>query len=68
MITNAKENTNSPLTAKETAEQYNPKLKNEKKSVPGQQIGLYNEGATSDVDEMVETLNSPSEHPQSERG
>lgn len=68
MITNAKENTNSPLTAKESAEQYSPKLKNEKKSVPGQQIGLYNEGATDDVNEMVNTLNNPGESSQDDRG
>lgn len=68
MTTPIKKNTNSPLTVKESAGQYCPKLKNEKTSVPGQQIGLYNEGATADVDEMVDTLNSPAESSQSDRG
>lgn len=68
MTNYAKPNANNPLTAKESKGQYDPKLKNEKTSVPGQQIGLYNEGATADVDEMIHTLNNPGESSQDDRG
>lgn len=43
-------------------------LHNEKTSLPGQQIGLYNCADASDVKQMVQTLNSPGEENQQDRG
>lgn len=67
MITNTNENAPT-LTARELAGQHDPKLQNEKKSFPGQQIGLYNDGVAADVRQMVTTLNNPGENSQNERG
>lgn len=67
MITNANENA-ANLTARELAGQHDPKLQNEKTSFPGQQIGLYNDGETADVKQMVRTLNNPGENSQNNRG
>lgn len=39
-----------------------------KKQVPGQQIGLYNDGTAHDVRQMVEILNNPGESSQDDRG
>lgn len=43
-------------------------LHNEKSSLPGQQIGLYNCADADDVKQMVQTLNSPGEQSQQDRG
>lgn len=43
-------------------------LQNEKTSVPGQQIGLYNDADKGDVKQMVRMLNSPEEESQQDRG
>lgn len=43
-------------------------IQNAKKSVPGQQIGLYGAESAKNVRQMVETLNNPEEHSQSGRG
>lgn len=43
-------------------------LRHVKKTVPGQQIGLYCEADKSDVRQMVRMLNSPEEENQKGRG
>ncbi|MDE6347848.1 MAG: hypothetical protein K2L60_04120 [Bacteroides sp.] len=43
-------------------------LRNEKETVPGQQIGLYSKADKQDVRQMVRMLNSPEEQSQKDRG
>jgi len=43
-------------------------LRNEKETVPGQQIGLYSNADKRDVSQMVRMLNSPEEQSQKDRG
>ena len=43
-------------------------LRHKKKTVPGQQLGLYCEADKSDVRQMVRMLNSPEEEHQKGRG
>lgn len=43
-------------------------IQNANNSVPGQQIGLYGAESAKNVRQMVELLNNPEEHSQSNRG
>lgn len=45
-----------------------PQAEQEKKAVPGQQIGLYSKADNRNVKQMVEMLNSPEEQNQKDRG
>lgn len=51
-------------------EKHSPKapLKNEKRSLPGQQIGLYGAPDAKNVRRMVSMLNNPGESTQDDRG